>query len=269
MRGTCIMCPPQKVKGQDKTFLFSFFKDVAQVPQVKEQAVILSQNIHYVLTSITKQVNKWKKYMHRCKFDKDIYMKKSVADLLSHLAYNDKMQLYSNIIQEAEHLPLMNMVLCVQLNMETTVQTFREKAKECIQVLGKQLSISVMEDLHKLEGKLQKLSEKLKIQDKSVLTKKAYSPLIIEKTFEDIREKHRILAVYNINVSEEEKVLCSKLKQLWDALFQDLKNFRKQEEDLPRFTESSKQLDQHREEAVLADPQFISAATGDEEVPMK
>ncbi|KAG2469024.1 DYH10 protein, partial [Polypterus senegalus] len=169
MRGTCIMCPPQKVKGQDKTFLFSFFKDVAQVPQVKEQAVILSQNIHYVLTSITKQVNKWKKYMHRCKFDKDIYMKKSVADLLSHLAYNDKMQLYSNIIQEAEHLPLMNMVLCVQLNMETTVQTFREKAKECIQVLGKQLSISVMEDLHKLEGKLQEFEEALQKQDLSFL----------------------------------------------------------------------------------------------------
>ncbi|XP_051788089.1 dynein axonemal heavy chain 10-like [Erpetoichthys calabaricus] len=113
-----------------------------------------------------------------------------------------------------------------------------------------------------------KLSEKLKIQDKSVLMKKAYSPLIVVKTFEDIREKHRILAVYNINVSEEEKVLCSKLKQLWDDLFQDLRNFRKQHEDLPRFTESSKQLDQHQEKAVLADPQFISTAAGDEEVPM-
>lgn len=62
MHGTCIECPPQKVDGEDEPYVFSFFTDISVDPDVIELVQHIQTNIKNTLTSLTKYLQRWKKF---------------------------------------------------------------------------------------------------------------------------------------------------------------------------------------------------------------
>ena len=79
MHGTCIECPPQKVDGEDEPYVFSFFTDISVDPDVIELVQQIQTNIKNTLTSLTKYLQRWKKFRQIWISDKVLYI---LLDLL-------------------------------------------------------------------------------------------------------------------------------------------------------------------------------------------
>uniref|UniRef100_A0A8C4TE89 Dynein axonemal heavy chain 10 n=1 Tax=Erpetoichthys calabaricus TaxID=27687 RepID=A0A8C4TE89_ERPCA len=228
IHGTCVECPPQDVPGQDEKFVFSFFHDIALLPQIKDEAVALSQSIHKVLMSITRYLNRWKRYRPLWKVDKAITMEKFAAKKPPCVSYDEKFQFYTKITQEVAQQPLTRVELCIQLNLEPLALTIQENAKAWVISLGKLLNESAKEELFNLKEELQQLSDNLKkspenLEDlKFVLATIANirdMSLVVDLRIEDIQERYRTLIMYNIQVNEEERVLEAGIRQIWEDLF--------------------------------------------------
>ena len=81
MHGTCIECPPQKVDGEDEPYVFSFFTDISVDPDVIELVQQIQTNIKNTLTSLTKYLQRWKKFRQIWISDKVLYIR---LDLLEY-----------------------------------------------------------------------------------------------------------------------------------------------------------------------------------------
>uniref|UniRef100_A0A4X2JQH8 Dynein axonemal heavy chain 10 n=1 Tax=Vombatus ursinus TaxID=29139 RepID=A0A4X2JQH8_VOMUR len=146
MNGTCIECPPQKGEEEELVVL-SFYDDVFLNPQIMEQAIMIPQNVHRVLVSLMKYLNKWKRYRPLWKLDKAIVMEKFAAKKPPCVAYDDKLQFYSKIANEVTQQALIKDEQCIRLQLGPLAYTVRESAKSWIISLGKLLNDSAREKL--------------------------------------------------------------------------------------------------------------------------
>nr|XP_015221526.1 PREDICTED: dynein heavy chain 10, axonemal [Lepisosteus oculatus] len=228
MHGTCIECPPQRTEREDEPVVFSFHSDVSQNPQVIEKAVSISQSIHRLLMSITRYLNRWKRYRPLWKLDKAIVMEKFAAKKPSCVAYDEKLHFYARISQEVAQQPLVKLEQCIRLNLEPLARTVEENAQAWVNSLGKLLNESAREDLFNLRDELQQLSDNLKKNPETLEDLKFVlgtiadirdMSLVVEMRFTDIQERYRTLGMYGVQVTEEELELSRNIRQIWHDLF--------------------------------------------------
>ncbi|XP_069071115.1 dynein axonemal heavy chain 10 [Pleurodeles waltl] len=226
MHGTCIECPPQHAE-EDELVIFSFFSDISQNSYIIDQAITISQNVHKLLTSLTKYLNRWKRYRPLWKLDKAIVMEKFAAKKPSCVTYDDKLQFYTRIGQEVTEQVLYKDEQCIRLYLGPLAYTVQENARAWVLSLGKLLNDSAREELYSVQDQLQKLEVNLKRKPdtladlKFVLATIAQirdMSLTVEMRFNDIKERYRTLAMYNIQVPEEEKELVIAIKDKWEDL---------------------------------------------------
>lgn len=70
MNGSCKETPPQKVEGEDELFMFSFFTDISANQEIIELVQTITTNIKNTLTTLTRYLNRWKKYRNIWKSEK-------------------------------------------------------------------------------------------------------------------------------------------------------------------------------------------------------
>lgn len=155
MKGTCIECPPQRTDGEDEPFVFTFYSEVCQLPQVNERAVTISQNTQRLLGSVTRYLNRWRRYRTLWKLDKAIMLEKFAAKKPSCVIYDEKLQFYSHISQEVAQQPLVKDEHIVRLNMEPLGRTVLENAQAWVTSLGGLLNHSAREELYALRNDFQ------------------------------------------------------------------------------------------------------------------
>lgn len=155
MKGTCMECPPQRVDGEAKSFIFSFHSEVSQLPQVNEHAVSISQNIQRLLGSVTRHLNHWRRYRTLWKIDKAIMLEKFAAKKPSCMSYDEKLQFYTHITQEVAQQPLVMDEHIIRLNLEPLGSTVLENAQAWVTSLGMLLNDSAREELHALRNEFQ------------------------------------------------------------------------------------------------------------------
>uniref|UniRef100_A0A670KBP0 Dynein axonemal heavy chain 10 n=1 Tax=Podarcis muralis TaxID=64176 RepID=A0A670KBP0_PODMU len=228
MHGTCIDCPPQQT-GDDEPIIFSFFSDISQNPLIIEQAILISQNMHKLLGSLTKYLNRWKRYRPLWKLDKAIVMEKFAAKKPACVVFDDKLQFYLKVAQEVMQQPMVKDEQCIRLQLEPLASTVQETAKGWMASLGKLLNESAKEALYELQENIERLSHNLKTTPSTLEDLKFVLGTIaeikdmsleVELKYLDIRERYRTLAMYNIPVKEEQQ-LVEKMKLMWDTLFND------------------------------------------------
>ncbi|XP_071339029.1 dynein axonemal heavy chain 10 [Trachinotus anak] len=228
MRGTCIECPPQHVGGEDELVTFSFYSDVWQHPQINESAMTVSQNIQRLLLSVDRYLNHWKRYRPLWEKNKTIVNEKFAARKPSCVMYDDKLQFLARINQEVLQEQLFKNDHIIHLNLEPLVHTVHETAESWISSLGSLLNKPAKEDLFNLRDELMQLSTKLKQTPdtfeslKSVLgtiSDIKHMSLDVELRFTDIKERYRTLAMYKVEVGEDELELVASIDQTWSDLF--------------------------------------------------
>ncbi|XP_038229191.1 dynein axonemal heavy chain 10 [Dermochelys coriacea] len=229
MHGTCIDCPPQRAE-EDELISLSFFNDISQNPLIIEQAVLITQNIHKLLNSLNKYLNRWKRYRPLWKLDKAIVMEKFAAKKPACVTFDEKLQFYIKIAQEVTQQPLIKDEQCIRLNLGPLAYTVQENAKGWVTSLGKLLNESAKEELFSLQEDIERLSQNLRKAPDSLEDLKFVLGTIaeikdislqVELKYLDIQERYRTLAVYNIPITEEERELVNKIKQMWEILLFD------------------------------------------------
>ncbi|XP_053555751.1 dynein axonemal heavy chain 10 [Bombina bombina] len=231
MHGTCLDCLPQRTED-DEFVTFTFFSDISQNPQIIEQAIIMSQNMHRLLSSLMKYLEQWKKYRFLWKMDKAIAMEKFAIKKPSCVFYDEKLQFYTKLAQEVIRLPPIKDEQCIRLYLGPLVYTVQENARSWVISLGSLLNESAQVELYNLRDELESLSVNLKqapntLDDlKFVLATIANirdMSMMVEIRIRDILERYRTLTMYNIEFDEEEKVLADKITVIWEELFQESK----------------------------------------------
>ena len=70
MNGSCKETLPQKVEGEDELYVFSFFTDISANQEIIELVQTITTNIKSTLTTLTRYLNRWKKYRNIWKSEK-------------------------------------------------------------------------------------------------------------------------------------------------------------------------------------------------------
>ncbi|XP_041455872.1 dynein heavy chain 10, axonemal-like [Lytechinus variegatus] len=233
MHGTCIETPPQNVDGEDEPYIFSFFSDISADPAVIELVQTSSTSMQKSLTNLTKYLNRWKRYRPLWKLDKTIMLEKFAVKNPTCVAYDDKLQFYSNLATEVGNQPKIKDEDCIRLHMKLLADTVRDHARKWVESLGQLLQDAVKEDLMGLKTELTGLASDLKrapdtLEDLKfvlrVISDIRDMSLTVEMRIADILERYRTLSMYNLPVSEEETETCQNIKQMWDDLFLESKH---------------------------------------------
>nr|XP_054773560.1 dynein axonemal heavy chain 10-like [Lytechinus pictus] len=233
MHGTCIETPPQNVDGEDEPYIFSFFSDISADPAVIELVQTSSTTMQKSLTNLTKYLNRWKRYRPLWKLDKTIMLEKFAVKNPTCVAYDDKLQFYSNLATEVGNQPKIKDDNCIRLHMKLLADTVRDHARKWVESLGQLLQDAVKEDLMGLKTELTGLASDLKrapdtLEDLKfvlrVISDIRDMSLTVEMRIADILERYRTLSMYNLPVSEEETETCQNIKQMWDDLFLESKH---------------------------------------------
>ncbi|XP_074463065.1 dynein axonemal heavy chain 10 [Larus michahellis] len=227
MHGTCIECPPQPVE-EDEVITFSFYSDISQNPLIIEQAVLITQNIHKLLVSLSKYLKQWKRYQLLWKLDKGVAMERLAAEKPACITFDEQLQFYMKVAQEVTQQPLIKDERCIRLQLAPLVYTVQENARGWVISLGKSLNESAREELFSLREEIQSLSENLKRSPDSLGDLRIVLRTIaeikgmsfnVELKYLDIWERYRTLAMYNIPVAKEEQEMANKIREKWEALF--------------------------------------------------
>ncbi|XP_064378089.1 dynein axonemal heavy chain 10 [Dromaius novaehollandiae] len=226
MHGTCIECPPQRVE-EDEVITLSFYNDISQNPLVIEQAVLITQNVHKVLAYLSNYLNRWKRYRLLWKLDKDIVMEKFAAKKPTCVAFDEKLQFYTKVAQEATQQPLVKDERFIRLQLGPLAYTVQESARGWVISLGKLLNESAREELFSLQEEIERLAQNLKRPPDSLEDLKFVLGTIaeikdmsfkVELKYLDIQERYRTLAMYSIPVAKEEQEMADKIKEKWETL---------------------------------------------------
>ncbi|TNN52944.1 Dynein heavy chain 10, axonemal [Liparis tanakae] len=232
MHGTCIECPPQRVGGEDEVVIFSFYTDVWQHPQINESAMAVSQNIHRLFQSVEQYLLHWKHYRSLWEKNKTVVNERFAARKPSCVMFDDKLQSISRIKQEVMLEPLFRNENIIRLNLEPLAHSLQEAAESRITSLAGLLNKPAKEDVFNLRDEFMQLSEKLKQKPdtfddlKSVLGSISdirSMSLDVELRFIDIQERYRTVAMYKVEVGEDELELVANIEQMWNDLFAESK----------------------------------------------
>ncbi|XP_071619148.1 dynein axonemal heavy chain 10 isoform X2 [Heliangelus exortis] len=227
MHGTCIECPPQHVK-EDEVSTFSFYSDVSQNPLVVKQAVLITQNVHSLLASLSNYLNEWKRYHVLWKLDKGIVMEKLATENPACVTFDEELQVYMKVAQEVTQQPLVKDEQFIRLQLAPLAYALQENARGWVTSLGKVLNESARQELFSLQENIQSLSQNLKISPDSLedlrsllgtIAEVKSMSLKVELKYLDIWERYRTLALYNIPVAKEEQEMADNIKEKWEALF--------------------------------------------------
>ncbi|NWJ04820.1 DYH10 protein, partial [Crypturellus undulatus] len=154
MHGTCIECPPQRVE-EDEVITLNFYSDISQNPQIIEQAVLITQNVHKLLAFLSNYLNRWKRYRLLWKLDKDIVMEKFAARKPACVIFDEKLQFYTKIAQDVTQQRLVKDVRFIRLQLGSLACTLQESARGWVISLGKLLNESAKEELLSLQEKIE------------------------------------------------------------------------------------------------------------------
>ncbi|NXE72085.1 DYH10 protein, partial [Cochlearius cochlearius] len=154
MHGTCIECPPQHVE-EDEVITFSFYNDIYQNPLITEQAVLITQNVHKLLASLSKYLNQWKRYHLLWKLDKGVVMERLAAEKPACITFDEELQFYMKVAQEVTEQPLIKDEQFIRLQLAALACTVQENARGWVISLGKLLNESAREELFSLQEEIQ------------------------------------------------------------------------------------------------------------------
>ncbi|CAH3028713.1 unnamed protein product, partial [Porites evermanni] len=228
MNGTCIETPPQHAEGEDEPVVFSFFTDISANPAIIDLVTALSKSVQNTLGMLNKYLTRWRRYRLLWKLDKSNMVEKFAQKKPTCIAYDEKLQFYSNLVIEVGNQIMIKDVDFVRLNLDPLATTIQANARAWVKELAKFLNESAREDLNALRGEIEGLTEDLKrppdtLEDLKfvlrVIADIRDKSLEVELRYVDLQERYRTLLMYDIEVPEGELELSTNVTQAWDDLF--------------------------------------------------
>ena len=233
MNGTCIETPPQKIVGEDEPFIFSFFHDISVSPEITELAQIIANNMKAISSNAQKYLRRWKRYQHVWHGEKQQKADRWLAKNPSQVDFDDRFQYYLKLIDELKAINPVRDEASIKINLAPMIDSIQQHCKMWIELHGSLLHDQAKAELDELEVYFNERSLDLArptstIEDLKfvlgVISNIKDNSLWVEGRLCTIKEKYRMLTIYNRKVDEEEKNKVAAIEQRWQDLILGYKN---------------------------------------------
>ena len=213
MHGTCIKTGPVVVSEDDEPYIFSFYQDISQNPQIVKLTLTLAGQINKVFGITNKYLDGWRRYDNKV----DLWnpkRKQQIEKLRPTCSNLDQAMNYFQGIREAvESQPKMKSIDFLQIDMSLVANGVAKQADIWKNDYGEVLLTSSNARLTALLNKIIEYEEAIVMETTNLdelklllntIAEIQNSVMDSELEMLDINERYRTLLRYNINVPEEE-----------------------------------------------------------------
>ena len=154
MNGTCKECQPIKSDGADEAYLYTFYPDIVNRPEMRDLAAQIHNNVQKTVQNMKKHLLKFKKFKSLWKADKAAICEKFAMKNPNVVAYDEKILYYYKTIEEVQLLPKFKDIEFIRLSMRSVCESISHHSKEWMKSLGNQLNDSTKKTLMDLKFKI-------------------------------------------------------------------------------------------------------------------
>ena len=228
MNGTCIKTDPQVLNEDEEPFIFSFYQDISQNPEIVKLTLSLTTMTNRVFNLTNKYLDGWRRY------DKSLGLwnpkrKQQIEKLRPTCGNLDQaMGYFQGTRETAEAQPAMKDIDFLQIDVSTVAVGVAKQAEvwKCEYGVALHSNSSVL--YHKLSARITQLEEQIASDTMDIDQLKFVLNVIaeivamvqeVELDIADITERYRTLKRYNIAVPAEEMELAMGIDGRWKALY--------------------------------------------------
>lgn len=230
MHGTCIKTEPQFVSEDDEPYVFSFYQDISQNPQIVKLTLNLASQINKVFGITNKYLDGWRRY------DKVVGLwnpkrKQQIEKLRPTCSNLDQAMSYFQGIREAvEAQPTSKDIDFLHIDMALVGIGVAKQADIWKMDYGDVLLTGSNAMLTNLQNRINKYEEQVVSETVdldqlkfvlNIIAEIQECTLDVELEMVDINERYRTITRYNINVPDEEVAAAMNIENRWRKLYVD------------------------------------------------
>ena len=230
MHGTCIQTEPQVINDDDEPFVFSFYQDISQNPQVVKLALALSSQTNKVYSITNKYLDGWRRYdkvtnLWNPKRKQQIEKLRPTCTNL-----NSAMSYFQGIKETVESQPSIKDIEFLQIDVALVALGVAKQAEIWKNDYGDVLLATSRTMFRKLQDKIATLEEQV-ASDTSDLEQLKFVLNVVadiqamtqdmELEMMDITDRYRTVMRYNIHVPGEETEAALGIEVRWKKLYID------------------------------------------------
>jgi dynein heavy chain len=241
MHGTCIRCEPQVIHEDDDPFIFSFYQDISNNPQVINLSLTLASQTQRVRRIHDIYLAGWKRLQvydkdEKTKETKDLWdpkRKQQIEKLRPTCStLDEKMATFQYIKNIVDMHPVTKDIDFLQMDMVQVAAGISHQAELWKADIGEVLLTSSRAILTKLLEKISVLEQNIAAETSNleelkfvlnVLAEIQQMTQDVELEMMDIIERYRTLTRFNIEISEDELSSAFGIEDRWRKLFIDSK----------------------------------------------
>eukprot|EP01040_Poterioochromonas_malhamensis_P005875 gene5875-6317_t len=230
MYGTCLLTEPQIINEDEEPYVFSFFQDISQNPQVVKLALSLTSQTNKVYSITNKYLDGWRRYdkvtgLWNPKRKQQIEKIRTTCDNL-----DSAMSYFQGIKETVESQAVIKDIDFLQIDMTSVAAGVARQAELWKNDYGEVLLTTSRAILTKLQERMTTLEQQVASETNDLEQLKFVLNVIaeilnmvqeIELEMMDITERYRTLRRYNIVLPAQEMADALSIEERWHKLYCD------------------------------------------------
>ncbi|KAB0803715.1 hypothetical protein PPYR_00685 [Photinus pyralis] len=228
MNGTCLVCPPQKMDGNEDHFEFTFYDDVMQVPQVNNVISVIQETAYKSILNVHRYIQGWKRFRNLWNFDKEITCSRFVSKNLSLTMFDEKFTFYASIISDLRQRKGFDDIGPIRVNLLPLIDAICEHSWRWKVTLGQKLAEITKEKMLTLKATIAELRLIVNRNIKGLELFKAIMQAIAtilrmnisaEIEYLIYQETYRVLKQHDLPYDTADEELAHSLQEDWKSLY--------------------------------------------------
>lgn len=228
MNETCITSAPQRIEGTDDYFVFSFYDDIVQVPDVCESMLKLQQVAQVAILAVHKQRDFWRRYKNLWSYDKERTCVTFVETQPLLEKYDEKMISYINIVNDLTKRDDHADIGCIRINQRPLMNDICKHALTWKDMLGRMLAKNTEESMKQFKMDIDELTFTVNQHIRGLETFKNVMQAITtiirtnveaEVKFLTYQQTYDILKQHDVTYLAEDEELSHQIEMLWKELY--------------------------------------------------
>ncbi|KAK5648316.1 hypothetical protein RI129_003208 [Pyrocoelia pectoralis] len=228
MNGTCLLCPPQMMENSDEYFVFTFYDDIMQVPQVNNSISVLQETAYKSILNVHKYIQDWKRFRNLWNFDKDITCSRFLAKNLSLTKFDERFTFYASVITDLREHKGFYDVGSIRVNLLPLIDAICEHSWQWKLTLGQKLAETTKEKMLTLKTTILELRTIVNKNIKGLELFKAIMQAIstilrtnisAEVEYLIYQETYRVIKQHGLPYDPADEELAYTLETEWKSLY--------------------------------------------------
>lgn len=231
--GTCLLCEPLIQPPDDEQYMFTFFEDVLQVPNVGEMMNGLQAIVSRLISDVTTYLLRWRKYQNLWLYDKSKICERFVGRNASLARLDEKFLFYSQLVSELRLARPYQDLRGMRINLQPLIDAICEHAIDWSTTLGRILNERTYANLIAMKEHIQQLRLDLDRNIKGLSDFKTVmatiaivqtTTLTVEMSIREMQETYSVLEEHDVAFEYTDMMMAYHLEKRWRKLYNSSMN---------------------------------------------